>query len=99
MSWLDFMIGALVTYRLCRMLTLESGPGRIFKKLRAAPTKGSATQEGLSCPHCSGVWYAALVTAFFVWRDNIHLVESPLYWLAFSACCTVLVKILDTPRP
>lgn len=98
MTWLQFTLGALSTYRLCRMLSAESGPGRIFKKLRGLPEKGSATKEGLACPHCSGVYFAALVTGFFIWRESIELADSPIYWLAFSGSCTILTKLLDKPE-
>lgn len=98
MTPFEFIIGGLVVYRLCRMFTLESGPGRIFKKLRGLPEKGSATKEGLSCPHCTGVWFAALVVGYFVWHEKVELIEAPIYWLALSGSCTILVKLLDKPE-
>lgn len=34
MTWLEFTIAALVVYRLSLMTALESGPGRMFRKIR-----------------------------------------------------------------
>lgn len=90
MTWLDFTIAALVVYRLSLMLSLEAGPGRIFKKLRNIPPPKSATKEGLSCIHCSSVWYSAPVTAFLWWRDRIEPWDAPLWWLALSGVAICL---------
>lgn len=90
MNWLIFILGGLVTYRLALMWSLESGPGRIFRKLRNLPPPKSATREGLSCLHCTSVWFAAPVTAFLCWRGVIEPLDAWLYWLAFSALAIVL---------
>lgn len=82
--WLVLILGSFVTYRLALMFAEESGPGRIFKKLRHKAPPKSATREGLSCVHCESVWWAAPVTAFFWWRDVIPAWETPIWWLAFS---------------
>jgi hypothetical protein len=89
-SWLEFALGSLVTYRLSLMLSKESGPWRIFKKLRHAAPPKSATREGISCLHCESVWWAAPVTAYLVWSREIAPADGPLYWLGFSAVAIVL---------
>lgn len=89
-EWMMFILGGLATYRLALLFSLESGPGRIFAKLRRVPPVKSSAREGLSCLHCSSVWFAAPVTGYFVWRGKIEWPDSPLYWLSFSALAIVL---------
>lgn len=90
MNWFIFLVASLVVYRLSLMLSLEAGPGRIFKKLRNIPAPKSATKEGMACIHCSSVWYSAPVTAFLWWLKYIPTWEIPIYWLAFSAAAIIL---------
>lgn len=90
MTWLETLLGGLVTFRLALMFSKESGPGRIFKKLRAAAPAKSATREGLECLHCESVWIAAPVTGYFCWRGKIAWPDSWLYWLGFSAIAVIL---------
>lgn len=88
--WLILVLGCLATYRLALMFSKESGPGRLFKKLRHAAPAKSATREGLSCLHCESVWWAAPVTIFFGWQGEITWVTSWLWWLAFSAGAIII---------
>lgn len=88
-DWFILLIGGLVTYRLALMFSEESGPWRIFKKLRHSAPPKSATREGLSCLHCESVWWAAPTTAFLWWRGEIDPWHTPLYWLAFSAIAII----------
>lgn len=89
-TWLEFLLGGLATFRLALMFSLESGPGRIFRKLRNVPAPKSATREGMSCMHCSSVWFAAPVTGYFWWSKRIEAPDTWLYWLGFSAVAVVL---------
>lgn len=83
--WLALALGTLATYRLALMISSESGPGRIFRKLRRLPEKGSATKEGLSCPLCLAIHFGALVAGFYWWREIIEPWDIPVWWLAMSA--------------
>lgn len=84
-DWFILLLGGLVTYRLALMFSEESGPGRIFQKLRLSAPPKSATREGLSCFYCESVWFAAPITVFLWWRGEIKPWYTPLYWIAFSA--------------
>lgn len=88
--WLLLVIGSLATYRLALMFSKESGPGRIFKKLRHAAPAKSATREGLSCLHCESVWWATPVMLFFGYRQHIAWSDAWLWWLAFSAGAIII---------
>lgn len=92
MTWFYFAIGSLATYRLSVMVSKESGPGFIFRKLRRAPDakKHPAVKEGLSCIFCLSVWFSAIVTGYYLWLELITWKEAPIYWLAFSAVAVVL---------
>lgn len=72
------------------MLSSESGPAWIFRKLRNVPHKKSSIHEGIRCIWCTSVWVAAATTTFFFWRGAFDLAEWPLYWLAFSGAAVAL---------
>lgn len=92
MKWFYFLLGALVTYRLARLVSLESGPGFIFQKLRGVPSqkKHPSVKEGLSCLCCTSVYMGALLTGYYLWCGWVCWPEAPLYWLAFSAVAVLL---------
>jgi hypothetical protein len=61
----------LATYRLTRLLVIENGPFDIFLKLRGAMGAYDYGNDGrpysfagelISCPYCTGVWVAILLT-------------------------------------
>lgn len=64
MNWFLFLLLALATHRLSTMLTQETGPGRMFERLRRLvkrkSTNGSGLKEGISCPWCVSVWFGAI---------------------------------------
>lgn len=90
MTPLLFLIGALATYRLSLMVSKESGPGRIFRKLRNLPSPKSATREGLRCQLCTSVWFAIPVTWVYWYRGWILGQDTLLYGLALSAAAVVI---------
>jgi hypothetical protein len=65
------LLAICATFRLAQLTAYDDGPGMGIKKLRlhsaewaSYPDWSSARNfyEWLHCPHCSGVWYAALAT-------------------------------------
>lgn len=94
MTPLLFLAAVLATYRLSLMVSKESGPMRIFRKLRHLPEPRSSAREGLSCPLCTSVWFSALVTGYLAWLGSFPGAEWPLWWLAFSGGA-VLLHLLD----
>lgn len=85
MDWLYFTLGSLAVFRLSLLVSKESGPAFIFRKLRRLPEKGSATKEGLGCQWCTSIYSSALVATFFYWQEKVSGREWVLFWLAFSA--------------
>lgn len=98
MKWFYFAIGALATYRLARMISMESGPSFIFRKLRGVPSqkKHPSVKEGLSCLCCTSVWVGMAVTGFYLCVGWVTLPESLIYWLALSAVA-VLLNLFSGP--
>lgn len=93
MTWLIFVASVIAVFRISTTFSLESGPGRIFKKLRNVPDAKSSAKEGLSCPLCLGVWFSAIVTAFLWWKETIELSWTPLWWLAISGGAVLLTPL------
>src|SRR5688500_11354679 len=57
----QFLVASLATYRISLLFTKESGPARIFAKLRKAPRKRSATEDWLTCIFCFSMTASAFV--------------------------------------
>lgn len=79
-AYLSTLIGALATWRATHLLYAESGPGRVFERLRSAAGNGLAGQA-LQCFYCVSLWVAAPVALLLSadWRERL------LLWLALSA--------------
>lgn len=88
--WLAFALGSLATFRLALLVSKETGPAFIFRKLRRLPAAGTATKEGLSCQWCVSMYSSALVTCYYYWQGLINGSETPLYWLSFSTVAVCL---------
>lgn len=84
MNFFIFTVACFATFRLALMVSQETGPMRIFAKLRKAPKPHSNLREGISCPWCVSVHISALVTTFLWWLGFFPGQEWPLYWLAIS---------------
>lgn len=85
----------LAAFRLARLVTEEEGPGGMFTQLRAGLGAYDYGQDGqpqtnlgrgISCPHCVGVWAAALMVA--VWR--VSWLHPVVLWLAVAGGQSVL---------
>lgn len=83
MTWLELLILSLATFRLSLLFSKESGPARIFRKLRHLPPPKSSAREGLSCQWCMAVWSSAFVLALFLLWNNFWTMAF-LYMLAVS---------------
>lgn len=90
MSAFIFVLASLATFRLSIMFAKENGPGRIFKKARAATPLKSALREGIECALCESVWWSAVVTTSLYFYGEVPLKIAPIYWLAASAVAVVL---------
>jgi hypothetical protein len=90
MNWFALAIGGLVVFRLALLVSSESGPAFIFRKLRRLPPKKSSLKEGLSCPWCLGMHFSIPVTAYEWWLGMFPTKEIPLYWLAISSVAIII---------
>lgn len=61
LTWFEFMIAALCTYRLSLLFSKEYGPLGMFEKLRKAPPKKSETSKWLHCIFCFSMSASAFV--------------------------------------
>lgn len=96
---IDFVLAALVVYRLARLLALEEGPGGVILKLRAAcggydlgPDGQPRTNlgRGINCPHCIGVWLALPAG---IWLGGVEW-HSLVYWLALAGAQSFLQSLI-----
>lgn len=74
------VLTAFAAYRISRLITREDGPNYIFGEIREKAVKHAATSnsswasslaDGLHCPHCIGVWVAALLLILPDWVSVI----------------------------
>lgn len=83
-----FLLGALATYRIARMIADEDGPADLFASLRGAVDSDQRTWvgRGLNCPLCVSVWVALVLAMPLGGRQWV------LWWLALSGAATWLYK-------
>jgi hypothetical protein len=71
---LELIIRAFATYRVARMITVETGPFGIFRSIR--PVENDHWfNEGMNCPLCASVYVAIVM---------LLLPKKVVYWLAIS---------------
>lgn len=91
MSWLDYILVALATYRVATDLAWEDGPGDALAWLRgqAHQRYGPAhwITNGLSCPICLGFWLAPLTLATWAWAPWV------VVWLAIAGAVALLARM------
>lgn len=92
-DWFLFLIAALATYRLSRLLADEEGPWSVFSRLRDLTPDQSSWRRGVECIMCVSVWVAFPVAVWIAptWQ------QVPLLWLALSAV-TVLIRKWENKR-
>lgn len=81
-----FILAALATFRISRMITDEEGPWAIFLKLRQRYPGVNWFGRGLECIMCVSFWVALPIALYIDWSAT-----TPLTWLALSAV-TVLLR-------
>lgn len=91
LTWLEFVIAGLATYRLSLLFSKEHGMFGLFSKLRKAPPKHSETSKWLSCLWCFSMTASAFVCVL-LWfagaREN--WVNWFLIWSALSSVAIAL---------
>lgn len=91
LSWLEFIVAALATFRLSLLVSKEDGPAFMFRKLRRVPAKNSATSMWLSCLFCFSMTASAVVCgALWLAGTRQHYAEWFLTWCALSSVAIVI---------
>lgn len=75
-------LAILACYRLCELVAVDSGPYRVFERLRNYMDEIGVVQdtflynlaELISCPYCLGVWFAGLCIALVYFRIDVILI-------------------------
>lgn len=103
-SWLSFVIYALAVFRLSILFGEDSGPWKLFARLRSRVRKESKEntalrksdlQKGIGCLKCESVWWAAAIAAYAFFRDKLIDVaamagDAALYWMALSGLAIII---------
>ena len=84
------LFGALATWRVARMLALETGPFAVFESLRnrAAQSPHAWLANGFSCVACLSFWLG-LFASVLMGGDALLIVYRGL---AFSAVAVILMR-------
>lgn len=100
MDFMTFIVMGLATWRLASLFANESGPFKMFERLRNLCAylcdkfwvcREFQLYELIECEWCNSVWFGVILTALFIFDNRItFLVCLPL---ALSACA-VIVKLL-----
>lgn len=74
------LIAGLAAFRLALLLSEDTGPAKIFQKLRSflrreakehPAIRKTDLHRGIACLRCSSVWVAAPVAAYVLQRDKL----------------------------
>jgi len=82
-----FLVGALATWRVTRLLVEEDGPGDVIVRLRRRAGDGWVG-TAMDCFYCLSIWTAAPVAVAVARRRR----EVPLTWLALSGAACLLER-------
>jgi hypothetical protein len=85
-----FFVTSLAVYRLALMVSKETGPCRIFERIRALPEPNGCWSKGLSCFFCQSVWWAF---TFALWLYVVGAIEWHLFashWLGLSGAALII---------
>jgi hypothetical protein len=83
-TWLEFVVGCLATFRMSLLISKEEGPAEAARKVRHAAPEGWI-KRGFYCEWCQSFWWGMLAALFFAATGRIGWVDFVIYWLAFSA--------------
>lgn len=91
LSWFEFIVAALATFRLSLLVSKEYGPLGMFDKLRKAPSKGSDTKKWLECLFCFSMTASAIVCGglWFIGHRE-HYFHWFLIWCALSSVAIII---------
>lgn len=94
MTPLEWVIGALVTYRISRMVgnRAEEGPFSLLSRARTRLRVNEMNtwwRRGLACPMCVSFWVGPLVALLL----GLNVRDAVVVGLSFSGVAVVLVAI------
>lgn len=99
--WVIFAV--FTVYRLAQLIAFDSGPFKLFRKLREFLQSGGVDEHGFpesswgelaSCPYCLGLYFSLLVIPllfFHTWPGDIFLI-----WFGIAGMQTLLQGITDS---
>lgn len=98
LTWHEFVVAALATYRLSLLFSKEHGMFGLFSKLRKAPPKHSETSKWLHCIFCFSMTASAVV-CFGLWLAGVrmHYAQWFLEWTALSSVAIIIHQSVNRP--
>lgn len=87
-----FVLAALATFRVSRMVALEEGPFSIFTKLRGRFPQTGWVGRGLACPMCISFWVALVFAPLVVqpFQPGLYIVV----FLALSGAAVIIYRLV-----
>lgn len=88
------VLAVFAVYRLAALFALDDGPDDVFVRMRSRAGAFRYAEDGrpsrgmgrlVSCPHCLGVWFAAVVGAAVLFPTRIGDAMIILFGLAGAA--------------
>ena len=89
LTWLEFLVGCLATFRIALLISKEDGPADASRKMRSAAPSGWI-KRGFYCQWCQSFWWGMATALFFTLTGRIAWADFVIYWLAFSAGAIVI---------
>lgn len=96
---MTFIIAALATYRLAKLISEEEGPFSVFLRLRGAldPDQQTWVGRGLNCIVCVSFWVALPIAVILSLFGGVDPYLSPLVWWGLGGA-VVLIRRWEQKR-
>lgn len=87
---MTFVLCTFAVWRLCLLVTTDSGPGDILLKLRGRFSPQHWFGKGIRCEMCTSFWFGLMFALVFWYMGQLSLLEMVIWWLALSGAAILV---------
>jgi hypothetical protein len=87
---LVLLLSAFATFRLSIMFAKETGPCRMFERIRARFDSSGCWHKGISCVLCETVWWSGIITLWLLVSGFLPWQLTGVFWLGVSGIAVII---------
>lgn len=81
---MTFVLCVFAVWRLCLLVTTDSGPWHILRRIRGKFSPTTWFGEGIRCEMCTSFWFGLMFALIFWYMGQLNALETVTWWLALS---------------